>query len=76
MKKSVVIHINDGNPETLRNGERLLVERYYKTEEIIEQYLSEGFEVKHIIPDYTPAPADADIAFYKTGIIVYLEKEE
>lgn len=76
MKKCILIHINDGNEEILKNGNRIFIERFIQTEEIIEKYLSQGYEVKQIIPDYSPAQqGDGNFTFYKGGINVYFEKD-
>ena len=53
MKKFILIYINDGNAEVLKNGNSIFVERFIKTEEIINKYLLQGYEVKQIIPNYT-----------------------
>ena len=76
MKKCILIHINDGNTEVLRNGNYMFIERLPKTEEVIEQYLSQGYEVKQIIPDYSPAEqGEGNFTFYKGGITIYFEKD-
>lgn len=75
MKKCLLIHINDGSPEELQNGNFMFVERFPRAEEIIEKYLSQGYEVKQIIPDYSPAlQGEGNPTFYQTGITVYFEK--
>lgn len=77
MKKCLFIHINDGKPEVLQNGNHLFVERFFKTEEVIEHYLAQGYEVKQIMPDVSPAEQGAgNYTFYKGGITVYFEKDE
>ncbi len=72
MKRCRIIHINDGNPETINNGDWMFVESYTRAERILEEYINDGYEVKQMIPDITPADAGG---FYKTGFTVYLEKE-
>lgn len=75
MKKCVLIHINDGNADVVQNGNRMFIERFTRTEEVIEQYLSQGYEVKQIIPDYSPAEqGEGNFTFYKGGITLYFEK--
>jgi len=75
MKKCILIHINDGNAEVFQNGNHMFVERFLQTENIIENYLSQGYEVKQIIPDYSPAQqGEGNLTFYKGGITVYFEK--
>ena len=73
MKISKVIRINDGNPEMLTNEGKLFVEEYSKMENVINQYLQEGWEVKQIVALYEPS--DRGIPFYIGGQIVYFEKE-
>lgn len=76
MKSCKIIHINDGNPVTMENGNFFLLEEFPKMSEKLNEYLNDGWEVKHIIPDFDPAPIENGngIAFYKTGFCVYLEK--
>lgn len=76
MKECKLIHINDGNEETLQNGNYLFVEEFPRTAEIIAGYLNQGYEVKQIIPDVTPnILQEGAYTFYKGGIVVYLERE-
>ena len=76
MKKCAIIHVCDGNAEIVENKNRLLIERFTHSEEVIEQYLSQGYEVKHIIPDYSPAvQGEGNPTFFKGGITIYFEKE-
>jgi len=75
MKKCVLIHINDGNAKVLHNENFMFVEQFTKTEEIIEQYLSQDYEVRQIIPDYSPdLQGEGNLTFFKGGIIIYFEK--
>ena len=77
MKKCILIHINDGNAEVLQNGNFMFVERFVKAEEIINKYLAQGYEVKQIIPNYSPSQqGEGNMTFYKAGITVYFEKSE
>ena len=77
MKKCILIHINDGNAEVLQNGNFLLVERFVKAEQVIEEYLSQGYEVKQMIPDYSPVKqADGSYAFNKGSVTIYFEKSD
>ena len=77
MKICKLVHIHSGYKKEIQNGNFLLVEEFPETDDIIQQYLAEGYEVKQIIPDITPAiQQDGAYAFYKGGIVVYFEKEE
>lgn len=65
MKKCILIHINDGNAEVLQNGNFMFVERFIKAEEIINKYLARGYEVKQIIPNYSPSQqGEGNMTFY------------
>ncbi|MBQ7827340.1 MAG: hypothetical protein IJ386_03655 [Clostridia bacterium] len=76
MKECRIIHINDGNRETIRNEGCLFVEEVTCTEKIIGEYIKAGYEVKHIIPEIMPAKQyEGMFTFYKDGITVYLERE-
>lgn len=76
MKECKIIHINDGNSETIRNEGFLFVEEMSYTEKIIGEYLNAGYEVKHIVPEISPAKQSEGLfTFYKDGITVYLERE-
>lgn len=75
MKKCILIHINDRDAEVLQNGNFMFVERFVKAEEIINKYLAQGYEVKQIIPNYSPSQqGERNFTFYKAGITVYFEK--
>lgn len=75
MKKCVVIHVNDGKPEELHNGDHMFIERFPRTERIIEEYLAKGYELKQMIPDYTPAmQEEGNFTFFKGGVTIYFEK--
>ena len=75
MKKCVLIHINEGHKDVLQNENFMFIERYTKTEEIIEQYLSQGYEVKQIIPEYSPEEqGEGNYTFYKSGVTIYFER--
>ena len=77
MKKCILIHINDGKAEELHNGDFMFVERFKKTEEIINKYLSQGYEVKQIIPNYSPSlQGEENFTFYEAGITIYFEKTD
>jgi len=77
MKKCILIHVNDAKEEVLHDKDFLYVERFPKTEKIIEDYLSKGYEVKQIIPSYAPSTQkEGNYTFYVSGITIYFEKVE
>ena len=76
MKQCKVLHVNDGNPSVLHDGNFLFVEEFSQAESVITEYLNDGWEVKQIIPDIDPNPVEiGSFPFYHTGFVVYLEKE-
>lgn len=76
MKKCKLIHINDGAAETLENGNFHFVEEFTWAEEYLNQYLRQGYEVRQMIPEVTPAiQRNGTYSFYKSGFTVYMEKE-
>ena len=77
MKKCRIVHINDGNHRELRNGGRFFAEHNPKMEEKINQLLALGYEVKHIVSQYSPSiqGETGNYMFYKSGYTFYLEKE-
>lgn len=77
MKKCILVHVNDGEPEILRNDDRMFIEHFMRAEKVIEDYISQGYEVKQIIPDYEPSVQETgNFTFYKSGMIIYFEKDE
>lgn len=76
MKECKIIHIHDGNPVEISNGNRFFQEDFPQTEQVINDYLNQGFEVKQILPQYTPAiQEEGNLSFYKSGVLIYLERE-
>ena len=76
MKECKILHINDGNPEVLHNGDNLYIEELTVSEEILNELLEEGWEVKQMLPDFTPSILQKGCySFYHTGFVVYLERE-
>lgn len=60
----------------VQNGDYLLVEEFPRTAEIINKYLADGFNVKHIIPSFMPSVQETgNYTFYKDDIMIYLERE-
>lgn len=77
MKKCKVIHINDGTASILENGNYRFVEEFKFTESYLNDLLNKGWEVKHMVPEVTPAiQGDGSYSFYKSGYTFYLEREE
>lgn len=72
MKESKILHINDGKPEVLSNGNFMLVEEYARASKILNQYLADGWEIQTMIPEYTPNPTHNGPAFYRAGFTVCL----
>ena len=77
MKKCRIVHINDGNHRELRNGGRFFAEHNPQTEEKLNQLLALGYEVKHVVSQYSPSiqGETGNYMFYKSGYTFYLEKE-
>lgn len=77
MKKCKVIHINAGTASILENGNYRFVEEFNFTESYLNDLLNKGWEVKHMVPEVTPAiQGDGSYSFYKSGYTFYLEREE
>ena len=76
MKRCKLIHINDGRPQTLTNGNFVFAEEYVSTSEILNEYLADGWEVKNMVPEFSPAMNETSPVFYKSGFTFYLEREE
>ena len=75
MKECKIIHLNDGNPVEVSNSNFFFQEFFPKTEEVINDYLNQGFEVKQILPQYSPAIQKPGVySFYRSGILIYLER--
>lgn len=74
MKECKIIHINDGNPQQIKNANYLFVEEYLCASEIVNQYLEKGWEVRNMIPEFTPNMRDSSPAFFCGGFTVYLER--
>jgi hypothetical protein len=75
-KKCKLIRINDGTAKTLENGNFHFVEEMEWAAKYLERYLNEGYEVKHMVPEVTPAiQKDGTYSFYKGGFTFYLERE-
>lgn len=77
MKECKVIHINDGVANVIQNGDRHFVEEFPWTDNFLNNYLAQGYEVKHIMPNITPNILEKGCyPFFIGGFTVYLEKED
>lgn len=76
-KQCKVIHINDSSASVRENGNFHFIEEFDWIESYLNRFLSEGWEVKHMVPEVTPAiQGDGSYCFYKSGFTFYLEREE
>lgn len=76
MRKCKILHINDGTAKVITNGDRHFVEEHPWAEDLIEGYLNQGYEVKQMIPNYTPnVQKNGEYSFFIGGFTVYMEKE-
>lgn len=76
-KQCKVIHINDGSASIRENGNFHFVEEFDWTESYLNRFLNDGWEVKHMVPEVTPAiQGDGSYNFYKSGFTFYLERDE
>lgn len=76
MKICKLVHINDGKEKEIQNGDFMFVEEYPRTEAMISELLNDGYELKQMIPDVTPAvQKPGSFSFYKGGFVFYFEKE-
>ena len=77
MKKCKIITINDGSAREVTNDNFLFVEEYDVAESIIDKYLEEGYEIKHMVPVYDPAiQGKGNYTFYRSGCTFYMEKDD
>lgn len=76
MKQVKVLTVNDGNEQTLHNGNFLYIEEYVQTGEVISKYLNEGWEIVSVCKDYNPSIQGEDgYNFYKGGLTFILQRE-
>lgn len=76
MKVCKILHINDGQPKVITNGNFLFAEEYVRASDILNQYLADGWELRTMIPEFTPGAREDGPAFYCGGFTVYLEHDE
>ena len=75
-KKIKIIHINDGTGKERENGGFHFVEDFPWTEKYLQRYLREGYEIKCMVPEVSPAiQGEGRYSFYKSGFTFLLEKE-
>ena len=76
MKKCKIVHVNDGTVKVITNGNHHFAEEYPWMENLVDDYLSEGYQLKHMFPSITPNILDkGNYPFYADGFILYLEKD-
>lgn len=76
MKECKILHIHDGDAVILENGNMHFLESYPWAENLLNDLLKQGYEVKQIIPQISPtSQEEGNWTFYKDGFIVYLERE-
>lgn len=76
MKECRLLHIHDGSPVVLENGNRHLLEAYPWAEETLNDLLAQGYEVRHLLPQVSPAIQESGCySFYLSGVLAYLERE-
>lgn len=76
MKECKILHVHDGDVKVIENENFHLMEEYPWAEETINGLLKQGYEVKQMIPQVSPAiPEEEKFSFYLSGFMVYLERE-
>lgn len=76
-KECKIIHINDGSSQIQQNENFHFVEFFDWTAEYINHFLREGWEVKHMLPEVSPAiqGEEGGYNFYKSGWTFFLERD-
>lgn len=75
-KECKIIHINDGSAKVLQNKNFHFVESFDWAAEYINRFLSEGWEVKHMVSEVSPAiQGEGSCSFYKSGWTFFLERD-
>jgi len=76
MKQVKILHINDGNSDVIKNEERIYIETFPCAQGEIEKLVNEGWEVKQMIPEVTPAINKEGVySFYKSGFTIFFERD-
>jgi len=76
MKEVKILHVNDGHSKVIKNEDRMFIETFPYAQEEIEKLINEGWEVKQMIPEVTPAINKEGVySFYKSGFTIYLERD-
>lgn len=72
-----LVHVNDGSAVVLENRGFHFVEEYEWASEYLDRLLSEGWEVKHMVSEVSPAiQGNGVFTFYKSGFTFYLERND
>ena len=75
-KECKIIHINDGTAKVLQNENFHFIESFDWAAEYINRFLSEGWEVKHMVSEVSPAiQGEGSYSFYKSGWTFFLERD-
>lgn len=76
-KECKIIHINDGSSQVQQNENFHFVESFDWAAEYINRFLSKGWEVKHMVPEVSPAiqGEEGGYNFYKSGWTFFLERD-
>ena len=76
-KECKIIHINDGSTTVQQNENYHFVESFDWTAEYIQRLMNEGWEVKHMVSEVSPAIQgdEGSYNFYKSGWTFFLERD-
>ena len=76
-KECKIIQINDGSGKVQQNKNFHLVTAFDFAAEYINRFLSDGWEVKHMVPEVSPAIQGevGSYVFYKAGWTFFLERD-
>lgn len=76
-KECKIIHINEGTAKVLQNENFHFVESFDWAAEYINRFLSEGWEVKHMVSEVSPAiqGEEGSYNFYKSGWTFFLDRD-
>ena len=75
-KECKIIHINDGSAKVLQNENFHFVESFDWAAEYINRFQNEGWKVKHMASEVSPAiQGEGSYSFYKSGWTFFLERD-
>lgn len=75
-KECKIIHINDGSAKVQQNENFHFVESFDWTAEYINRFLREGWEIKHMVSEVSPAiQGEGSYSFYKSEWTFFLERD-